>query len=72
MKKTKHFEKMKISNKQGPKKSHLIIYYNIDSKNFMNIYKKCTAKPCSFSVNDTCLASDTPLRFRYNCVLGII
>ena len=32
----------------------------------MNLYKKCTAKPFSFSVIDTTLASDNPLRFRKN------
>ena len=32
----------------------------------MNIYKKCTAKPYSFLVTDTTLASDNPLRFRKN------
>ena len=30
----------------------------------MNMYKKCTAKPCSFLVIDTILASDNPLLFR--------
>ena len=32
----------------------------------MNLYKKCTAKPFSFMVIDTTLASDNPLRFRKN------
>ena len=27
-------------------------------KDFMSLYKKCTAKPHSFLVNDTTLASD--------------
>ena len=30
----------------------------------MKLYKKFIAKPYSFSVNDTALASDNPLRFR--------
>ena len=30
----------------------------------MNLYKKCTAKPNSFLVIDTTLASDNHLRFR--------
>ena len=30
----------------------------------MNLYKKCTAKPYSFSLNDTILGSDNLLRFR--------
>ena len=32
----------------------------------MNPYKKDTANPYSFLVNDTTLASDNPLRFRRN------
>ena len=32
----------------------------------MSIYKKCTAEPYSFLVNDTTLRSDDPLRFRKN------
>ena len=32
----------------------------------MNPYKKDTANPYSFVVNDTTLASDNPLRFRRN------
>ena len=39
---------------------------DIDFKDFMKIYKKCTAEPCSFLVNDTTLLSDNPLRFRKN------
>ena len=35
-----------------------------ESKDFSNIYRKYTAKPYSFSVNDTTLALDNPLRFR--------
>ena len=39
---------------------------DIDLKDFMKIYRKCTAKPYSFLVNDTNLPSDDPLRFREN------
>ena len=38
----------------------------IDFKDFVNIYNKCTDKPYSFLVNDTALASDNLLRFRKN------
>ena len=38
----------------------------IDFKDFMNLYKKCTAKPYSFLVIDATLASDNPSRFRKN------
>ena len=37
---------------------------NIGFENFMNLYKKFTAKPYSFLMIDTTLASDIPLRFR--------
>ena len=33
---------------------------NIDFKDLMNLYKKCTAKPYSFLVIDVTLASDNP------------
>ena len=38
----------------------------INTKDFSNIYRKCTAKQYSFSVNDTTLASNNTLRFRKN------
>ena len=39
---------------------------DIDFKDFIKIYKKCTAEAYSFLVNDTTLPSDDPLRFRKN------
>ena len=42
-----------------------------DLQEFMNLYKKCTAKPYSFLVIDTTVASDNPLRFRKNLVKRI-
>ena len=39
---------------------------DIDFKDFIKSYKKCTAEPYSFLVNDTTLPSDDPLRFRKN------
>ena len=39
---------------------------DINTKDFANIYRKCTAEPYSFFVNDTTLGSDNPLRFRKN------
>ena len=38
----------------------------IDFKGFIKIYKKYTAEPYSFLVNDTTLATDDPFRFRKN------
>ena len=39
---------------------------DIDFKDFIKIYKKRTAEPYSFSVNDATLSSDDSLRFRKN------
>ena len=40
--------------------------FDFGFEDFMNFYKKCTAKPYYFSVNDITLASDILLRFRKN------
>ena len=37
---------------------------DISTKDLINICRECTAKPYSFFVNDTTLASDNPLRIR--------
>ena len=58
---------MKILNK---KELHQIALY-IDFQDFMNLYKKRTAKPYSFLVIDSTLTSDNTLRFRNN-LLGRI
>ena len=39
---------------------------NIDFIDFIKIFKKYTAEPYSFLVNDATLPSDDPLRFRKN------
>ena len=39
---------------------------DINTKDFANIYKKCTAEPYSFLVNNTTLSSNNPLTFRKN------
>ena len=57
---------MKIPNKRELQQIALNHSSDIDFKDFMNIYKKCTAEPYSFLVNDTTLPSDDPLRFRKN------
>ena len=57
---------MKIPNKRELQQIALNHSSDIDFKNFMKIYKKYTAKPYSFLVDDTTLPSDNPLRFRKN------
>ena len=57
---------MKIPNERELKQIAHICSYNIDSKDFMNLYKKYFAKPYSFSVIVTNLASDNPSSFGKN------
>ena len=61
-----HFFVMKIPNKRELQQISLNHSSDINSKDFIKIYKKCTAEPYSFLVNDATLASDNPLRFRKN------
>ena len=61
-----HFFIMKIPNKRELQQIALNHSSDIDFKDFMNIYKKCTTEPYWFLVNDTTLPSDDPLRFRKN------
>ena len=61
-----HFFIMKIPNKRELRQIALNHSSDIDFKDFMKIYKKCTAKPYSVLVNDTTLPSDDTLRFRKN------
>ena len=57
---------MKIPNKRELKQIALNHSSDVDPKDFMKIYRTCTSEPYSFSVNDTTLPSDDPLRFRKN------
>ena len=57
---------MKIPNKRELQQIALNHSSDINSKDFLKIYKKCTAEPYSFLVNDATLASNNPLRFRKN------
>ena len=54
---------MKISNKKEVQQIALNHSSDIDFKDFIKIYKKCTAEPYSSLVNDRTLPSDNPLRF---------
>ena len=57
---------MKIPSKQKLQQIAFNHSSDIDFNNFMNLYKKSTAKPYSFLVIDAILASDNPSRFRKN------
>ena len=62
-----HFFIMKILNKRELQQIALTHSSDIDFKDFIKIYKKCTAEPYFFFlVNYTTLPSDDPLRFRKN------
>ena len=61
-----HFFIMKIPNKRKLQQIALNHSSDIDFKDFMIIFKKYTAEPYSFLVNDTTLPSDNPLTFRKN------
>ena len=61
-----HFFIAKIPNKIELQQISINHSSDISVKDFQNIYKKCTAEPYSFLVNDTTLASNKPLRFRKN------
>ena len=61
-----HFFTMKIPNKGELQQIAINHSSDINTKDFINIYKKCTDKPYSFLVNDTTLSSDDPLRFIKN------
>ena len=56
-----HYFIMNISNKQGLTFNHSS---DIDFKNFMNLYKKSTAKPRSFLVIDSTFTSQKSSSFR--------
>ena len=61
---TTHFFVTKIPNKRELQQIVINHSSDISTKDFINIYRKCTGKPYSFLVIDTLLASDNPLRFR--------
>ena len=63
---TTYFFLMKIPNKREFQKIAISHLLDIDFKDFVNMYKKCTDEPYSFLVNDATLASNDPLPFRKN------
>ena len=56
-----HFCIMKNPNKRELQQIALNHSSDIDFKDFVKIYKKCTAEPYSFLVDDTTLSSNNPL-----------
>ena len=66
-----HYFVMKIPNKRELQQIAFNHSSDIEFKVFVNLYKKCSAKPYSFLVIDTILASDNTLRFRENILEAI-
>ena len=58
----------KISNKRELQQIAFNHFLDIDFQDYMNLYKKCTAKPYSFLVINPTLTSDNILHFRKNSV----
>ena len=63
---TSHFFIAKISNKRELQQIGINHSSDINTKDFVNIYRKWTAELYSFLVNDTMISSNNPLRFRKN------
>ena len=63
---TTHFFITKMLSKRELQQITINHSSDISPKDFVNIYRKCTAEPYSFFVNDTTLVSNNPLRFRKN------
>ena len=61
---TTHFLIVKIPDKRELQQISINHSSNINTKDFIKIYKKSTDEPYSFLVNDSTLSSDNPLRFR--------
>ena len=61
-----HYFIMKIPNKRELQQIAFNRISDSDFKDFMNLYKKCTAKPYSFLAIDATLTSNNPLHFRNN------
>ena len=63
---TSHFFIAKIPDKRELQQIAINHSSEINTKDFTNIYRKCTAEQYSFLVNDTTFVSNNPLRFRKN------
>ena len=59
-----HYLIMKIHNKREVQDIAINHSTDIDYKDFMNIYRKCTSKPYPFLTIDNTLGANNPLRFR--------
>ena len=63
---TSHFFIAKTPNKRELQQIAISHSLENNTKDFVNIYRKCTSEPYSFLVDDTTLTPNNPLRFRKN------
>ena len=63
---TSHFFIAKIPNKKEIQQIATNHSSDINTNDFVNIYRKYTVEPSSFLVNDTTLPSNNALKFRKN------
>ena len=61
-----HYFILKISKKQELQQITFNHSSDIDSKDFMSLYKKCTAKPYFFLVIDVTLASENKIKTNHD------
>ena len=66
-----HYFVMEIPNKQEIQQIAFNQSSDIDFQDFVNLYKKCSAKPYSFLAIDATVASDNRFCFRENLLEGI-
>ena len=62
---------MKINNKRELQNIAINHSADIDYKDFMKFYRKCTSEPYYFLAIDTTLSACNPLRFRKNILNAI-
>ena len=65
---TSYFFIAKIPNKRELQQIAINHSSDISTKDFANIYRKCTNEPYSFLVIVSMFASNNPLRFRKNLI----
>ena len=63
---TSQFLIAKIPNKRELQRIAISYSLDINTKDFTNIYRKCTSEPYYYLLNDTTLSSNNILRFRKN------
>ena len=61
-----HYLIMKVNNRKELKNIAINHSADIDYKEFLKIYRKCTKEPYYFLTIDTILPASDPLRFRKN------